>query len=228
MKFKSQVFSMTSGSIAGQVFSHNKGGLYTRARTIPTNPNTAAQQAVRGAVKFLTTYWANTLTAAQRTAWGTYATNVPLPNTLGDSRPIPPMSMFVRCNSPRYQALGAAGVIAAGPTIYSLATFTQPVLSKPAAVWSMAFTNTDTWATITGGLLLVYLSTTQNVTINFFKGPFKFVGSVVGGTTPPTSPNTALFTGLPAPAAGQHYFARYRCSNSDGRLSSSYIQNIQL
>lgn len=227
MKFKSQVFAQASGAIAGQVYSHNKGGMYTRARTIPTNPNTSRQIAVRNALKTLTTQWGNTLTSVQRTGWATYATNVPLPNTLGDSRPIPPMSMFVRCNSPRVQSVGVSAIVAAAPTTFSLATFTLPVMSIPALVWSLAFTNSDAWAIAAGGYLMVWVSTPQNKTINFFKGPYSYLGKVVGAATPPTSPSVAMSFSPPV-LSGVRYFLRYRASNPDGRLSSSLQQVLDV
>lgn len=226
MKFKSQIYSQTSGSVGGHTFSHNKGGLYTRARAIPTNPNTAAQQGVRNALKTLTTMWANTLTATQRTGWATYATNVPLPNTLGDSRTIPPMSMFVRCNSPRLYTQGASAVIAPPPTTYSLATFTLPVMSQVSGAASLAFTNTDAWAIAAGGFLLAFISTPQNKTINYFKGPYKYMNFVAGSATPPTSPKVAFGT-LPV-SPGARYFIRYRVSNADGRLSASLTQILDV
>lgn len=221
MKFKSQIATAVSGSVGGTTYAHNQGGLYMRARSIPTNPNTLAQQNVRNAMKYLTTYWQNTMTAAQRTGWATYAKNVPLVDTLGDTRPINALSMFVRCNSPRFANLTATGVVVAPPTIYSLATFTTPVAAAVASTLSVVFTNTDLWATLTGGHLFQYLSTPQSTTINFWKGPYSYVGRIDGLTaTPPTSPK--VVTGVTT-VVGAKYFMRFTASNADGRLSSSQV-----
>jgi len=43
MKFKSPILSQASGSIAGITFSHNRGGMYVRARAVPTNPGSPQQ-----------------------------------------------------------------------------------------------------------------------------------------------------------------------------------------
>ncbi len=64
-----------SGSIGGDTFARNRYGNYVRARTKPVNPNTTLQQAVRASMSFLTNRWAQTLDAAQRTAWNPYAQN---------------------------------------------------------------------------------------------------------------------------------------------------------
>ena len=42
-----------SGSIGGATWSHNSSGAYIRARSIPVNPNTDRQNAVRVAVRNL-------------------------------------------------------------------------------------------------------------------------------------------------------------------------------
>ena len=40
MLFKSAAFTQASGSVGGLTFAHNRGGMYTRARSIPVNPKT--------------------------------------------------------------------------------------------------------------------------------------------------------------------------------------------
>ncbi|KKM06452.1 hypothetical protein LCGC14_1743870, partial [marine sediment metagenome] len=47
MLFKSGLITQGSGSIGGLTASHNRGGMYFRARTIPTNPATSFQTVVR-------------------------------------------------------------------------------------------------------------------------------------------------------------------------------------
>lgn len=95
MKFKSQVFTQASGSIGGQTFSHNRFGMYTRARTIPTNPNSTRQNIVRGAFASAVVAWGE-LTDIQRLAWKTYADNVPVINSLGDAVNLTGQQMFIR------------------------------------------------------------------------------------------------------------------------------------
>lgn len=225
MKYKSQVYSQASGSIAGTTHSHNQGGLYTRARSIPVNSNTAAQQKIRNAMATLTSRWQSVVTPAQRAAWATYASNVPLINSLGDARPIGALSMYVRCNSPRVYLDGAGLIIDDGPTTMSLGTFTPISATCAAGALSVTFDNTDDWATGDGGFLLLYGSKQLSPTINFFKGPFKIIDAITGSTmTPPTSPHADTIT--PAPAAGNVIYLRCNASGPDGRLSSSQIVRI--
>lgn len=220
MKFKSPVYSQTSGSIAGITYSRNKGGMYTRARAVPTNPKTAAQQAVRNGLQLTSSQWSNVLTSAQRSAWAVYAANVPLVDSLGESRVVSANAQYNRSNVIRLQ-VGLA-VVENGPTNYTLATLTNPAVTGVAStgVISIAFTNTDPWATTTGGALLVFVSRPQSVGINFFKGPYQYAGRINGASTAPTSPGTVSSPFVLT--AGQKVFVRILATNADGRLSAAW------
>lgn len=221
MKFKSQVLTQASGSVGGLTYSHNRGGLYTRARAIPVNPATPQQVAVRGFMVTLATAWVGTLTQVQRDAWDLYALLVPLPDSLGDPRNVGGLGMYVRSNVPRLQA-GLARVDA-GPTIFSLPTFTNPDIASitaPTAL-SLIFNNGDGWANEAGGAMLVYGSRPANLSINFFKGPYRFASAILGdATTPPTSPAAIAMPFILT--AGQKAFVQARVTLADGRLSGTF------
>ena len=101
MKFKSLIFSEMSGSVGGLTFSHNNGGLYVRARAIPTNPGSPQQDVVRAAFGALVAAWTELLSEAEREAWRVYAANTPLLGPLGDVRNVTGMNMYLRCNTLR-------------------------------------------------------------------------------------------------------------------------------
>jgi len=222
VKFKPILGDQYSGSLAGVTASHNRGGDYFRQRKIPTNPNSTYQQAVRSAVSQLTGLWINTLTAAQRDAWDTYAANVLIPDKIGAPRNIGGVAMYVRCNVPRLQASLAR--VDAGPTTYNLGAYTAPAIDSidaTAGTMDLTFTNTDDWANEDDASMLVKISRGQNVTINYFKGPYRFAGSIDGdAVTPPTSPATLT---LPfTVVAGQRVFIQVYVSRADGRLSAGF------
>lgn len=221
MKFNSLVYGAVSGSVGGLTYSHNQGGMYTRARAIPTNPNTSQQQALRNAMGALTTAWLTTLTALQRTGWATFAANVPLIDSLGQSRSIPPLAWYLKANSIRLQS--GLTRIDAPPTIYELATLTLPVPTIVAAgtTSSLAFTNTDLWATEVGGALLVYASRPQNATKNFFNGPYRYAGRVNGAVSPPTSPSVITLPFSIGPAGSKMFF-KFVAVRADGRPSATF------
>ena len=67
--------------------------------------------------------------------------------------------------------------------------------------------------------MFLYVSRPQNPGINFFKGPYRFAGQILGNsTTPPTSP---FAVSVPFPiVTGQKLFARLNVSRADGRLAT--------
>jgi hypothetical protein len=220
VKFKSALVTQVSGSTGGATFAHNAGGLYVRARSIPTNPASAYQVAVRGILTGLSQAWSATLTSAQRLAWSVYAANVPLTDKLGDVRSVSGIAMFNRSNAARLQA--GLSQVAAAPTTFNLGSFTAPVVtaSHTSSIVSVAFTNTDSWATAAGGALIVYTSKPQSAGINYFKGPYRFAHTILGAGTAPTSP--ATFTSPFVLASGQSLFFKVVCVQADGRTSSPF------
>jgi hypothetical protein len=225
MKFKSAVYSQASGSIGGQTFSHNKGGMYVRSRGLVKQTNTPAQQAVKSALSSLTSAWNDTLEAPDRASWTTYAKNTPMLNTLGDSRQVSGLNMFLRYNVPNLQTGGA--LLTTGPSINNLGAFTPPrfdVMVGPSANVAGKITMTDEWMSVPGSRLLMFVSRPQNATITYFKGPFQFAKAI------PASAVTSSFT-FTNPfgvnyASGSQAFVRTEVAYGDGRLTSDTISVI--
>lgn len=222
MLIKSGLMTQASGSLGGLTASHNKGGLYLRARTVPTNPNTTFQQEIRGFMSTLTSLWGNTLTALQREAWATYAAAMEIVNPLGDDRTLTGLNHYVRSNVPRLQA--GLPRVDDGPTTFNLGDFTQPTAIAGDATLNnidFAFTTTDDWAGEDDAAMLVRGSREQPPTINFFKGPYRYADKVDGdGVTPPTSP-AALGSAFNL-TAGNLVFVTFAVTRADGRLSAPF------
>lgn len=216
MKFKSQIVTQASGSVGGLTASHNRGGLYFRARAVPVNGNTIYQQAVRNYIKTCAAAWSQTLTQPQRDAWTAYAAAVPYVDSLGEPRFIPPLAMYCACNVPRLQA--GLTRVDAGPVVLVMAVMTQPTYTITApSTGSLAFTNADAWAGEVGGAMLLRVSRGYGVGINYFRGPYRYAGKVLGAVVPPTSP---VSIAPPfAVVAGQRVFYAVRTCRADGRIS---------
>lgn len=219
--FQSGIITASSGSLGGLTFSHNRGGMYVRARVVPVNPNTPLQGVVRQQMANLTNRWANILTPAQRDAWDTYAENVLLPGPLGDPRNVGGLGMFIRNAVPR----AVAGVVAVddAPTIFDTGGYTPvtaPTATDAGDVLGFAYTNTDLWANEDDSHMLVFASRPQNPGINYFTGPYQFAGAIDGDAiTPPTSP--AVITSPFAFSVGQRVFFRVVVTRADGRYSNT-------
>lgn len=211
-----------SGSSGGTVFSHNRFGAYIRPRTVPVNPNTTAQQSVRAAFSLYATSWA-ALTDAQRSAWATYAQNVTWQNSFGDPVFLTGFNWYVLINTLREQA----GLL----TVSNAPTLLQMGVAPDIGVLggdvssnqiSVAFTNTEGWATAVGGALYIQQGLAQPPTRNFFAGPYRRLGVVLGAAVAPTSP--ALFTPTYPISTGNRTYLRFRALFPDGRVSPP-VQN---
>lgn len=214
------IVSDIRGSIGGTVFSRNGGGAYAKQRTKPTDPNTSGQQLMRAITSSMYAAWA-ALTAAVRTDWGTYASNVTLVNRLGDVINVSAYNMYCRTRA-IIQRLGMT-MPAAAPTVMTLAEQDPAAVVTPDAsgkTLSVAFNNTLGWAGEIGGTLIVYQGLPQNGSVNTYNGQYKIIGSVAGAVTPPASPS--VMPSLYAMAAGQKCPIQFRILRADGRLSTPF------
>lgn len=211
---KSALLTQASGSVGGVTFSRAKGGMYIRARSMPINPDTVYQQAVRQAQGTLSARWQTTLTPTQRSGWEIYAANVPRRNRLGDTINLSGIAMYTRCNVPRLQA--GLAIVDDGPGEYT----TGDPLVITGLTWNgigahsvkvdydAPGTNTDN--------VLIYVSRPISPTVNFFRGPFRYNGTADGATTTYTVQEATLLMPL---TAGNDVIIRARVSYADGRLS---------
>lgn len=217
MKFTSGHIVQASGSVGGLVYSHNRYGNYVRAKATPVNPGTARQTAVRSVFASLAEAWRDILTPAERVAWGTYALNTPIVDRLGRSQTLTGLNWYIACNSLRLQA--SLTRVDTAPALFGLADLTAPVFTFDASSTqvSTVFTNTDEWAGEVGGALLIFASAPKGPAINFFKGPFKYLGLIAGAVSPPTSPQVKTLAD--AVVAGQQAWGKAVAVRADGRIS---------
>ncbi|MCK5565505.1 MAG: hypothetical protein KAJ07_09690 [Planctomycetes bacterium] len=211
-----------SGSIGGQTFARNRSGNYVRSRTKPVNPNTARQQAVRSNMTGSTGRWSSTLTALQRAEWATYAAAIAWQNKLGETIKLTGFNHYVRSAT---SLLAAGGVVVDdGPAILSLPDG-DPLVAVTALATgqalSVSFDDSLPWLDEDGAHMVVQMGTPQNITRNFFNGPWRQAGVIDGdGTTAPTTPQA-----MTAPFAiqeGQLVYFQFRIIRADGRVSQTF------
>lgn len=220
MKYTSAVLAGASGSLGGAVYSHNRFGQYIRTRAIPTNPQTPFQSQVRSTFGDLATAWNTLLSPAQRAAWGLYAAQVPVINSLGASVYLTGLNWYVAINSLQVRATEAS--IDLAPSVYNRTGLPFPpaaiTITAATDLVNVSYDNAAEWAIDTLGLLHVFVSRPTSPTINFFRGPYRFAGVINGDTAvPPTSPTT-----VPAPfgfIAGQLGHVKLVAQAADGRTS---------
>lgn len=228
MKFKSEVMTQASGSIGGVTYAHNSAGMYRRARSIPTNPNTNPQQSVRMTMAELSTAWA-TLTNAQREGWAAWASANPITGVFGDPLTLSGQQMYIRLNAARMVSSTVASITALArvddpPLTGGMATFTPFVftgVSGSQASVSLAYDNTDAWANEDEGALLAYSGLVVSGGRTFYKGPYQFTARADGdGVTPPTSPLSVSNIFFAGGDPGEKMAIRARVVRADGRISA--------
>lgn len=222
MKYKSPIISSGSGSMGGTTYSHNRYGQYMRNRTIPTNPNSSRQDAVRTVFADLAQRWLSTLTTAQRAAWNNYGANVAVKDRLGEDIYLTGFNHYIRSNTALIQ--GGLPRVDQAPVIFTLPD-TDPAFAVTASeatqLLSVAFDDTLDWLDLDDAAMLVSSGIPVNPTINFFGGPFRYAGVMLGDAiTPLTSPQT--MTSPFQIAETQKVFARARIVLDDGRLSNFF------
>lgn len=209
------------GSIGGTVFARNRGGMYVRNRTTPLNPQSLAQTAVRATLGSLSNTWTTVLTQSERDAWDEWAGQVPVPNAFGEDRYLSGINAFVAANSLLLQA--GESLLTAAPTVYSKGPTIQATYVPVAATGAIPLTDVGEFdPPAAGTIVLAYASAPKNPGINFFKGPFRFVGA---GTISTGVPELPLDMGTsPFPfAVGQPIFIRTRVITPDGRVGGSTV-----
>jgi hypothetical protein len=220
IKFGAGIVGM-AGKIAGTVFSRNRSGAYARGWAKPVNAKTERQMAVRALASVLGAFWA-ALTEAQRQAWNLYASGVTMVNRLGESMNLSGFNQYYRSNAARINA--GLDVVDEGPVVMALSEqdpdLAITALAAANAV-SVAFDNTAAWANEDDGAMLLYGGTPVNGNVQFFNGPWRYMGKIDGATaTPPTSP--AAMTSPFELGIGQKLFVQARTARADGRLSSMF------
>lgn len=217
------LLAVASGSARDVVASHNQYGPYTRARTTPTDPATARQKYTRQRVEEGVWYWQTRLTAAERRAWKTYALNVPLVNRIGVACQVHAFAMFMHCNAPRRAT--ELSWITTPSTVFSRPVCTVPVITSTGApgIFFLDIDPTDSWANEREGALFVYVSPVKTSAINFYKGPFRQAGYILGHATSPPPVSNYMFDPWGF-TTGARRWARTYAVTADGRVSISVIR----
>lgn len=227
MKFKSPTITQGSGSLGGMTFSHNRGGLYIRARSIPVNTATARRTAIKSAFSQVVAAWTGTLTALQRGDWQSYADATPVPDAFGDPQTLTGQAMFVRNNVPRIQA---------GLTLAADAPAT-PGLGPAPSKFTVAEIAVDEMSMIIGGNLaagalddgdvLIYAGVNVGPGVNYYDKGYQFVVAVAVAAAATTFSGTGVSyppmgASNRSPVEGSLVPLRARLASDDGRLSGEY------
>lgn len=219
--FQSQLVTAASGSVGGLNFHRTTAGLSMRGKAHPTNPQTPAQNLVRGALRFLAAHWIDTLTVKLRDAWDHYAFNTLLPGPFGNLRNVGGFGMFIRGSLPRLYA--GLKIPPAAPTVFDLDGL-SPIAPLDARASTQTFRfnydNFQAWTGEADSGLLIYAARPMNASVNHFNRSYLLTDILLGNPIiRPSTPHTAP---VPFPiAVGQKLFYRIAITRLDGRYSTA-------
>ncbi len=215
MLINADAFDPDSGSIGGFTIATTTAGVALRARSQHVNPHTPRQETQRRLYSNLTVRWSDVLSIAQQDAWGTYAMTTVWTHPIKGPLFLDAITMYVVANLPRLRA--GLTLIDTAPPSSGLATYTTPTFTYDSNLdLVIAFNNADTWATATGGALLISMLQPTLPRIGGTRRKAQFVAAILGNTAaPPTSPQT-LTNPWPS-VVGQHHLIAHRVTNADGR-----------
>lgn len=223
MRFTSDLATKVGGRLGNMVGMMNKAGMNLRSWVMPSNPNTASQQAVRATLSVLAAAWSGTLTSGERAAWAAYEATLTFTSKIGVNYQISGFDAYVAANGSRIVA--GLSRIDTAPVIGGFATFTPvtPSFNVSAHTLSIAYTAGDAWNGEVGGGLVIRLSPIGfNAGVTFYEGPFKYAGVALGAVSPPASPKViTLAAGVFA--TGVQYAVAVRAVRADGRYSPESI-----
>ena len=129
---------------------------------------------------------------------------------------------YMRSNMIRKQA--GVGIIDAGPTIFEIPA-QDPTFAIVADESNQdilyTFNNALAWANEVGGYLFKFQGSPQNPQRNFFGGPWRYHGKIVGAGSPPSSPDTQVDPPFVVTEL-QRQWCYGRIGRADGRLSQPF------
>lgn len=195
-----------SGKVGGVVYSHNRGGAYVRARSIPVQPGGANQLKIRDAVEAASQQWRE-LAANARTAWQNWADQNPIPNRVGQMVRLQGNAAYVQLNARLvFNGESQISLPPASDVPLPLLTLTGSY-DIGAGDFNLAFTPTP----LTGGCkLLVWGCLVQDPSITFVKNRLRQFASGGVNTTSPfsTEGDFAARFGTPQVGNGVVYLAQ--------------------
>lgn len=207
---------LLSRSQGNTTASHNRNGAYLRNRTIPVDPSTAKQVAIRALIQSFSEAW-RLLSQLQRDGWATLGDQMTRLDTLGQPYTLTPLQAFTSVNM-NLDLIGGTALNDA------------PVLDVPTEVYSITLAGAAVADTLTlaSGIsiattekLVVEASAGISAGINFVpRGAYKFLETFDDLAASPFDIKATWVAIYGALGEGEKIFARSRLINDSGFAGS--------
>lgn len=208
------------GKINGTVHSRNRGGAYMRNLSIPSNPRTAAQSAVRSALAGLSAAF-RALTQSQISAWNSATSDFPSINVFGASINPTGLQLYVGVN--RNIQIAGGSAISNPPLPVGAAALVAGALTVniTGSVGTLAFTPDPVPADHT---LVIEATRPLSPGISNPGSAYRQITTVAAAGPSPADIWDDYVARFGAPAEGQKIFVRARLIRTDtGEVSQRVV-----
>lgn len=188
-----------SGSYAGVTSSRNRNGQYVRNRSIPVNPSSSYQQAVRARMSQNASDWRG-LTAAQRTGWSDLGYLIQRTDSLGQSYYLTGFQSFCLVNNNKLAAGDVVVTDAPGLAYPDPLASITPTLT--AASFSVAYTATPAPA----GVRIFWSCSPQRSAGRGYENDYRLISVTAAAAASPTNLLAAYTGRFGAPVVGNRIF----------------------
>ncbi len=190
----------SSGSIAGTTFSRNRFGQYERNRSIPVNPATGAQGAVRARLSANSAAW-RALTANQRAGWSDLGLSITRTDSLGQTYTL--NGFMTYCSVNNNQVAAGNAVLSDAPALVTPSALLTVTITLTAAAFSIAYTPTPL---ATAERAFVFLSP-QRSAGRAFEADFRLILVSAAAAASPANVLAAYTAKFGVPVVGNRIFA---------------------
>jgi hypothetical protein len=167
----------SSGSVNWRTASRNRNGQYIRNRSIPVQPRSTAQRAIRGFLVLASQSW-KALGADDQMAWKTFGSLHPRTDSLGQSNAPTGEQAFVgiSCTS---QLLGDGLIFGPPPAEPDMSGFVEGILDSSGATFTISGQVCPA-----GGRIMIWATKPTTTGRHFFGAPTYLQSTAIDQTTP--------------------------------------------
>lgn len=196
----SAIVSDLRNKVGGNVFTKVRSGPMVRIKVSPTQPRTAAQQAVRSNFTALSKAW-DALTQTDRDGWISLAASLPQKDIFGNTYFLTGLQLYQQLN----RNLASIGVAKISTAPASVTVGSPGALTIVATAGTPALTVTSATAPAAGEVPLIFATKPLNAGRQFVGNNRQILDStVVAGTAGPWDIKTLWTAKYGALAAGQN------------------------
>jgi len=188
-----------SGSYAGTTSSRNRFGQYVRNRSIPVNPSSVPQAAVRARLSNNAAAW-RLLTDVQREGWASLGASITRNDALGTTYTLTGFQTYCMVNNNNLAAGNA--IVSAAPALTDPGTLLTATVTLTNAAFSIAYTTTP----LAAGVRLFSYASPQRSAGRFFEGDYRLIAASAAAAASPANIFTAYSARLGTPVTGNKIF----------------------